>query len=66
MTEVAASATSPASATLRRWIADVHAGRLPRRQFLQRLAALGLAPPVAAALLAGSATTPARAIAPAP
>ena len=38
-------------ARLRRWIADVHAGRLPRRDFLQRLAALGLAPPVAATLL---------------
>ena len=36
---------------LRRWIAQVHAGRLPRRDFLQCLAALGLAPPVAAALL---------------
>jgi len=53
-------------ARLRRWIADVHAGRLPRRQFLQRLAALGLAPPAAAALLAAAAHRPARAIAPAP
>ena len=58
--------TEFAETSLRRWIADVHAGRLPRRQFLQRLAALGLAPPVAAALLAGSATTSAHAIAPAP
>ena len=38
-------------ARLRRWIDQVHAGRLPRRDFLLRLAALGLAPPVAALLL---------------
>lgn len=38
-------------AQLRRWIAQVHAGDLPRRDFLLRLAALGLAPPAAALLL---------------
>ena len=38
-------------AQLRRWIDQVHAGDLPRRDFLQRLAALGLAPPAAALLL---------------
>ena len=38
-------------ARLRRWIAQVHAGQLHRRDFLLRLAALGLAPPTAALLL---------------
>ena len=38
-------------ARLRRWIAQVHSGQLPRRDFLLRLAALGLAPPAAALLL---------------
>ncbi|MDP3614788.1 MAG: peptide ABC transporter substrate-binding protein, partial [Rubrivivax sp.] len=43
-------------ARLRRWIAQVHAGILPRRNFLQRLAALGLAPPMATLLLGESAS----------
>ena len=49
-------------ARLRRWIAQVHAGQLPRRDFLLRLAALGLAPPVASLLL----EAPARAQSSAP
>jgi len=38
-------------ARLRHWIAQVHRGYLRRRDFLLRLAALGLAPPAAALLL---------------
>ena len=37
---------------LRGWIDDVRSGRLPRRGFVARLAALGLAAPMAALLLA--------------
>jgi peptide/nickel transport system substrate-binding protein len=37
--------------TLRRWIAAVEQGRLPRRDFITRLAALGLSPAVAHTLL---------------
>jgi peptide/nickel transport system substrate-binding protein len=37
--------------TLRRWIAAVEQGRLPRRDFIARLAALGLGPAVAHGLL---------------
>ena len=40
-------------ARLRRCIAQVHAGQLPRREFLQDMAALGLTPAMAAALLGG-------------
>ncbi len=36
---------------LQNWVADVGAGRLPRREFLQRLAACGVAAPVAGLLL---------------
>lgn len=36
---------------LRHWIAQVRAGQLPRRDFLQGMAALGLTPAMAAALL---------------
>ncbi len=43
------------AAGLRRWVAQVHAGRLPRRDFVLRLAALGLAPPMAWVLLGDSA-----------
>jgi peptide/nickel transport system substrate-binding protein len=39
---------------LRGWIDDVRAGRLPRRSFVARLFALGIAAPVATALLAGA------------
>jgi peptide/nickel transport system substrate-binding protein len=41
--------------TLRRWIHAVETGRLPRRSFMLRLAALGLPPAVASALLPGGA-----------
>jgi peptide/nickel transport system substrate-binding protein len=34
------------------WAGDVRAGRLPRREFVARVAALGITPPVASALLA--------------
>ena len=40
-------------AQLRHWIAQVHAQQLPRRDFLQQMAALGLTPAMAAALLGG-------------
>ena len=36
---------------LRQWIAQVRAGQLPRREFMLRLAAVGLAPTMAATLL---------------
>jgi peptide/nickel transport system substrate-binding protein len=49
-------------AQLRDWITQVQAGLLPRRAFLQRLALLGLAPPVASLLLAEAA--PAQTAAP--
>lgn len=38
-------------AQLRHWIAQVHAKQLPRRDFLQQMAALGLTPAMAAVLL---------------
>lgn len=40
-------------AQLRRWTAQVRAQQLPRRDFLQQMAALGLTPAMAAALLGG-------------
>jgi peptide/nickel transport system substrate-binding protein len=53
---------------LRAWLAQVRDGRLPRRQFMQRLTALGLGPSVAGALLmhAGVATAQVVAGAPSP
>ena len=42
-------------AQLRHWIAQVHAKQLPRRDFLQQMAALGLTPAMAGALLGGPA-----------
>ena len=36
---------------LKRWVEAVREGRLPRRTFVQRLAALGLGAPVAGSLL---------------
>ncbi len=41
-------------AQLRHWIAQVHAKQWPRRDFLRQMAALGLTPAMAAALLGGS------------
>jgi peptide/nickel transport system substrate-binding protein len=41
----------PDGPTLRGWAQDVRAGRLPRRAFVQRLAALGLGAPLAGLLL---------------
>ncbi len=41
--------------TLRRWISQVETGRLPRRSFVARLAALGVGPVVAQSLLASPA-----------
>jgi peptide/nickel transport system substrate-binding protein len=42
---------TPDDARLRRWIDDARAGHLPRRTLLKRLAALGVAPPLASVLL---------------
>ena len=39
---------------LRRWVAQVHAGELPRRDFMLRAAALGLLPAMASTLLGHS------------
>src|SRR5262249_50840817 len=44
----------PDAHALGEWVDDVRAGRLPRREFLARLGALGVAPPVASALLASA------------
>jgi len=48
--------TQSVHARLQRWIGQVQSGRLARRDFIQRLAAMGLAPPMAAMLLQGTAT----------
>jgi peptide/nickel transport system substrate-binding protein len=42
-------------AQLRHWIAEARSGRLPRREFVARLAALGLGPAVSTALWPGAA-----------
>jgi peptide/nickel transport system substrate-binding protein len=41
---------------LRQWIAEVRRGTLPRREFVARLAALGLGPAVSSVLLGGAAS----------
>ena len=43
-------------ARLQLWIGEVDAGRLARRDFIRRLAAMGLAPGMAAQLLHGTAS----------
>jgi peptide/nickel transport system substrate-binding protein len=43
-------------ARIDRWVAEARGGRLPRREFVARLAALGLGPAVSSVLLAGVAS----------
>ena len=48
---------------LRTWLAQVRDGRLPRRQFMQRLAAMGLGPSVAGTLLMHAGVSTAQVVA---